>query len=240
MTEYNWTIAPLVLGTGVVDKSMGLLYRDQGIKMEGPVVGWLLLGKDRKVLVDTGPYNPGKGMDPIFSRTAEQTMEAQLRRFDTSVDEITMVINTHLHTDHCAGNGYFKNVHCLVQKKEMEYAREPLPIHKPAYDVELEGIDFELLDGDGEVAPGLQVMLAPGHTPGSQVVLVQTSEGLYVIAGDNIPHFENMAPDQPFFWPSGAYMDIREYWDTLARLKALGGFILPGHDMLVLKKTLYP
>jgi hypothetical protein len=34
MTEYNWTIAPLVLGTGVVDKSMGLLYRDQGIKMD--------------------------------------------------------------------------------------------------------------------------------------------------------------------------------------------------------------
>jgi glyoxylase-like metal-dependent hydrolase (beta-lactamase superfamily II) len=199
------------------------------------------MSENMKVLVDTGPFSPTKGMDPLFAQTAEQTIEAQLSRFGATPDDIKMVINTHLHTDHCSGNAYFKNVRCLVQKREIEYARDPLPVDRPAYAVELEGIDFQLLEGDLEVTPGIQVILTPGHTPGSQAVLVHTRQGLYVIAGDSIPNFENMAmPDNESFWPSGAYIDLREYYRSLDRLKALGGFILPSHDLLVLKKTLYP
>jgi N-acyl homoserine lactone hydrolase len=241
MMPDQWTISPLCLGTASVDKSVTLLYRDPGVKEEGPVLAWLLKHENTKILVDTGPFSPEKTMDELFTRTPEQTMEAQLRRFDTSPDEITMIINTHLHTDHCTGNAYFKNVQGLVQTKEIEYAKDPLPVHRPAYDVELEGIEFQLLDGDTEVASGLQVILVPGHSPGSQAVLVHTSQGLYVIAGDNIPCFENMeVPDNEPFWPNGLYVDLNEYYRSLGRLKALGGFILPGHDFSVLNKAVYP
>ena len=237
----EWTIAPLVLGTASVDTSLTLLHRDPGVPLPGAVLAWLLVGENMKILVDTGPFNPARGMDPLFSQTSEQTLEAQLHRFDTSPAEIAMVINTHLHTDHCSGNAYFKNRRFLVQKSEIEYARDPLPVDRPAYAVELEGIDFQLLDGDTDIAPGLQLILTPGHTPGSQSVLVQTSQGLHIIAGDTIPHFANMAvPDNEPFWPSGAYIDLREYYRSLNRLKALRGFILPSHDLLVLKKALYP
>jgi N-acyl homoserine lactone hydrolase len=241
MMSDQWTIAPLWLATGGVDRSMTLLYKDQGIKAQGPVLGWLLKSENAKVVVDTGVVGPARTTDPCFAQAPEQTLEAQLARCETTKDEIAMVINTHLHIDHCAGNACFGNVPCLVQEREMEYARNPLPVHKPAYDVQLTGINFRFLEGDREIAPGLRVILTPGHSPGSQAVLVNTTQGLFVIAGDTVPSFENMkVPDDEPFWPGGLYVDLREYYHSLNRLKALGGFILPGHDMMVLDRMQYP
>jgi N-acyl homoserine lactone hydrolase len=243
MTPDQWTIAPLVFATGVVEKSLTVLHRYHGVKQEGPVVAWLLMNGDRKILVDTGIFGPSDTSDTmgVFSRTPEQRPEAQLDRFNTSPSEISLVINTHLHADHCGGNGYFPGARFIVQKKEMEYAKHPLPATKADYKVEIKEIDFELVDGDTEIAPGIKVILTPGHTSGSQAVLVNTASGLYVIAGDTVPHFENMEVpvDEPF-WPTGLYMDLRELYESLDRLKKLGGFILPGHDMLVLQKNRYP
>ncbi len=243
MRRDQWTIAPLVLAIGVVERSLTIFHRDHGIKKEGPVVAWLLTNGERKILVDTGIFGPTDASDRIgaFSRTPEQRMEVQLNRFSTSPKEIDLVINTHLHSDHCGGNGYFPGARFLLQKREMEYAKHPLPATGPEYDVEIKESSFELLDGDAEIAPGIRTILTPGHTLGSQAVLVDTASGLYVIAGDTVPHFENMEVpvDEPF-WPTGIYIDLRELYESLHRLKSLGGFILPGHDMLVLKKNIYP
>ena len=46
MTRDRWTIAPLVLATGVVEKSLTVFHRDHGVKKEGPVVAWLLMNGD--------------------------------------------------------------------------------------------------------------------------------------------------------------------------------------------------
>jgi glyoxylase-like metal-dependent hydrolase (beta-lactamase superfamily II) len=243
MTRDQWTIAPLVLATGVVEKSLTVFHRDHGVKKEGPVVAWLLMNGDRKILVDTGIFGPSDASDRlgVFSRTPEQGLKTQLKRFNTSPKEITLVINTHLHSDHSGGNGYFPGARIIVQKREMEYAKHPLPVTKADYNVEIRESDFEILDGDAEIAPGIKIILTPGHTVGSQAVLVETASGLYVIAGDTVPHFENMeVPANEPFWPTGLYIDLRELYESLHRLKSLGGVILPGHDMLVLKKNIYP
>ena len=248
--ESEWTIAPLILATAVRDKSQTLLYRDIGVKQEGAVLAWLLISSKEKILVDTGAS--GVLNTPEFygryTQTSEQTLEAQLMRFNTSPDEIKMVINTHLHADHCAGNTLFKRAHFYVQKKEMDYARNPLPIHRHGYVVGLEGIkplfewvNFDLLEGEVNLAPGIKVLLTPGHTPGTQTVCVQTREGLYIIASDNIPFFENMAvPENASFWPSSIFVDLKEYYESLDRIKSLKGFILPGHDPRVMEKNIYP
>ena len=243
MRNDQWTIAPLALAVGVVERSLTVFHRDHGVKKEGPVVAWLLTNGSRKILVDTGMFGPSDTTDQIgvFSRTPEQRMEAQLKGFNTSPKEVDLVINTHLHADHCGGNGYFPGARFVVQKREMEYIRNPLPATRPEFSVEIRESDFELLDGDAELAPGIRVILTPGHTVGSQAVLVETASGLYVIAGDTVPHFENMeVPEGEPFWPTGIYIDLRELYESLYRLKGLGGFILPGHDMLVLKKNIYP
>jgi N-acyl homoserine lactone hydrolase len=100
---------------------------------------------------------------------------------------------------------------------------------------------FEYLDGDADVASGIKVILTPGHSLGSQAVLVETTQSTYIIAGDTITHFEQMSiPGSDSFWPGAVYVDLRQYYESLDRLKKLPGFILPGHDMLVLKQNVYP
>jgi len=242
-SDNSWTISPLLLATAEVDRSQGLLYRDAGVKIESGVLAFLVRNGRENILVDSGACGFEKSSQFIryFNQTPEQTLEAQLGRFDTSPDEITAVINTHLHIDHCAGNVFFHEARILVQKREVEYWKNPLRVHRQAYRVEVAEENFEILDGDMDIAPGIKVILTPGHSPGSQSVLVETSVGLYVLVGDSVPHFENMAvPDGEPFWPSGIYVDLREYYGTLYRLKALGGSILPGHDLQVLRKEVYP
>lgn len=243
MARDRWTISPLLLATAEVDRSQGLLYKDLGVKIESGVLAFLLSNGEEKVLVDSGVCGVTETSQFLryFRRTPEQTLEAQLARLETEPDEISIVINTHLHIDHCAGNVLFRNARCLVQRKELDYWRDPLRVHRQAYKIELLEAGFELLDGDAEVLPGVRVMFTPGHSPGSQSVLVETAGGLYVLPGDAVPHFSNMEvrAGEPF-WPNGIYVDLCQYYASLDRLRNLKGVILPGHDLRVMKKNRYP
>ena len=242
MTGRQWTIAPLVLATAVRDLSQVLLMAPMGTDVDGAVLAWLLMSGDEKILVDTG-FGAMDTPDLMhnFSRTPEQSLGAQLARFNTAPEEIRLVVNTHLHIDHCGGNCFLPNARFLAQKSELEYARDPLPVHKPAYNVDLSCMNLELFEGDAEIAEGVRTTVTPGHSPGSQAVLVNTSKGLYVIAGDTITHYLSMdVPEGTSFWPGPLYVGLREYYESLDRLRDLGGTILPGHDPLVLKQTAYP
>lgn len=239
----KWKIAPLILGTAVRDKSQALLLRDVGVKLKSPILAWLLMSEDKRILVDTGAFGPIEKpeISSRYDQTPEETIKHQLSRYNMNFDDITVVINTHLHQDHAGGNAYFTKATFFVQRREMEYAKNPLPIHKGAYDLDFTGMNFEYLEGDAEVMPGIKVIFTPGHSPGSQAVLVETEKGDYILAGDTITHFEQMSiPGSDSFWPGAIYVDLREYYHSLDRLKHLRGFILPGHDMLVLQRNVYP
>jgi N-acyl homoserine lactone hydrolase len=242
MTGRQWSIAPLVLATAVRDLSQVLLMAPMGKGVDGAVLAWLLRSGDEKILVDAGfGAMDTPDLKNNFSRTPEQTMGAQLARFNIAQEAIRLVVNTHLHVDHCGGNCFLPNARFLAQKSELEYARDPLPVHRPAYDVDLSHMDIELLEGETEIAEGVRTIVTPGHSPGSQAVLVDTGKGLYVIAGDTITHYLSMdVPEGTSFWPGPLYVDLKEYYGSLDRLRDLGGTILPGHDPHVLKQTVYP
>lgn len=237
-----WTIAPLVLATAVRDLSQVLLMAPMGNGVDGAVLAWLLQSGDEKILVDTGfGAMDTPDLKNNFSRTPEQTLESQFGRFNIVPEEIRLVVNTHLHVDHCGGNCFLPNARFLVQKSELEYAQNPLPIHRPAYDVDLSPMDLELLEGDTQITEGVRTIVTPGHSPGSQAVLVDTGKGLYVIAGDTITHYLCMDVSKgTSFWPGPLYVNLKEYYESLDQLRDLGGTILPGHDPLVLKQTTYP
>ena len=105
-----WKIVPLNLGKGPWDKSSLTYLRDPGVRIEIVYLAFLLICGDEKILVDTGPPAPVQ-MAPFhmpYSQSIEQTMEAQLARFHTRSEEIHVVVNTHLHWDHCYRNSLFK------------------------------------------------------------------------------------------------------------------------------------
>jgi N-acyl homoserine lactone hydrolase len=232
MAGKKWTIAPLVLATAVRNISQVLLMSPPGGSVDGAVLAWLVRSGDETVLVDTGFGSMEKeDLKGDFTRAPEQTLEAQLGRFDLTPEDIRLVVNTHLHLDHCAGNCFLPDARFVVQRSEMDYALAPLPAHVPAYDVDLSSPKLELLDGDTEITDGIRVIVTP----------VDTESGLFILAGDTIAHYINMeVPKGASFRPSPLYVDLREYYASLDRLRDLGGTILPGHDPLVLKQTVYP
>lgn len=107
-----------------------------------------------------------------------------------SPDEIDIVINTHLHFDHCGWNTHydqhgepvptFPRAIYYVQRGEMEHAHEQHERDRVSYmthnyDPLLESGKMKLLDGDAEIVPGISVKVYPGHTRNLQAVMIQSN-----------------------------------------------------------------
>ena len=144
---------------------------------------------DGRLLVDTGMtrLHPAVAdMDPRVMPLDEQD------GFD--VGSIDLVVNTHLHYDHCGGNHLFAGIPIHVQRRELEDALGPEDYTIREW-VDAPGVEYVPVDGALELLPGVRLVPAPGHTPGSQVVLVDTADGPVVIAGDTAVFFDEL--DEP-------------------------------------------
>jgi len=132
------------------------------------------------ILVDTGVGWPDDMLKDwkIVNRHAADAMAEH----DLSPADVRIVINTHLHFDHCGQNAVFKHAPFYIQRPELERARRQETVAAQWFD--FAGARFELLDGDAEVAEGVRVVATPGHTVGHQSVLVETSDGGAVMIGD--------------------------------------------------------
>ena len=122
--------------------------------------------------------------------------------------DVRWVINTHLHFDHAGGNTTldpeleddprrhvrpsFPNATYVVQRAEQEFARHTNERTRASYlPHNFEPIAaagrWRLLEGDGEVLPGISVRLAPGHVPFHQIVLVRDRNETAAFVADLIP-----------------------------------------------------
>ena len=133
-----------------------------------PVYVHVIDHPDARVLVDTGmtQLHPAVAdMDPRLMPLSEQA------GFD--VAGIDVVVNTHLHFDHCGGNHLFTGRPVYVQRAELDDARSQ-PDYTIREWVEAPGVQYVPVDGTLELLPGIRLVPTPGHTRGSQVVVVQT------------------------------------------------------------------
>ena len=128
---------------------------------------------DGRILVDTGMIDSTPELDKQWGI-----------RFDPEKipRDVVCVVNTHLHFDHCGGNRLFAGTPIHVQRAEREAAREP-DYTIPEW-VEFNGATYVEHDGEAKIAPDVRVLPTPGHTTGHQSVLVETDDGLVVLAGD--------------------------------------------------------
>jgi N-acyl homoserine lactone hydrolase len=138
---------------------------------------------DGLVLVDTGMIDSTPELDEEWHPTI---YPERIPR-----EDVVAVVNTHLHFDHCGGNRLFagSGVPIYVQRAEREAAREP-DYTVPEW-VEFPGARYVELDGGAEIVPGLRVLPTPGHSAGHQSVLVDTQDGLVVVAGDVAHRWED-------------------------------------------------
>ena len=187
--------------------------------LEWPVHGFVVTHPRGAVLVDTGVGGP----DQVLSdwRVVNRSAADALSELDMTPSDIGLVINTHLHFDHCGQNAVFRHAAFYVQRAEVSRAQRE---SRELYDwFDFMNARFELLDGDTEVLPGLSVITTPGHTVGHQCVLVRRGDAVSdVLIGDAAytPRLYLSPPDANL--PPGQASDPVAWRDSLGRIRSTG------------------
>jgi len=206
---------------------------------------WVIAGPDRVFLVDTGfTAETAARRKRTFLRCPIES----LQHLDIDPDSVSDVILTHLHYDHVGNFHKLKHAKFHLQERELAFATgRHVQYSYFGHGFEEEDIvgvvrlnfrrRLELYEGDMEIAPGLTVHFAPGHTAGLQVVRVHTQRGYVVLASDASHYYENIRTKRPFV----AAVDIAAMLDAFRKVERLADsphHIIPGHDPLVTQQ--YP
>jgi glyoxylase-like metal-dependent hydrolase (beta-lactamase superfamily II) len=139
----------------------------------------LIRAAGKWILVETGA---GEKWDArrrdIFGIEGPPRLPDQLKARGVAPEQLDLIINTHLHFDHCGWNTRivegkavptFPNARYVVQRGELEHAKHPTERDRASYlgdnflPIEAAG-QWWLLEGDREVAPGVELLRVPGHT----------------------------------------------------------------------------
>lgn len=142
------------------------------------ILGYLIRDHEDFFLVDTGV---GLGSDEVDGLYQPERVELStaVSRAGVSFEQITAIVNSHLHFDHCGNNSLFPDVPIFVQDAELVAARQP------GYTVP-EWVDFAkarytAIRGRHAISPHVELIPTPGHTPGHQSVVVRSPSGIDVI-----------------------------------------------------------
>ncbi len=240
----NCIIHPIPLVERSGDKSE-MTYRLNFGQIVRPITySWYIEGTKDKILVDAG-LRAQFLLTTRNERVNEiQTLEAGLHKLGISYNDIDIIILTHLHHDHVAEASRFPRAKCIVQQRELEFARNPHPLVAAAYNRELiDGLDFEVVNGDTKICEEISVLSTPGHSPGGQSVSVKTAQGTAIIAGICTIR-ENFYPPPgttslPVIIP-GTHINAFEAYDSLIRIKEIADIIVPSHEPELRKKSSIP
>lgn len=147
-----------------------------------PCLGYLVDHPGGLLLLDTG-----MGRHPEVDahyQPRRRPLQAALAAVGARAEDVRLVVNCHLHFDHCGGNPELPGRPIFTQRVELETARTAENYTLPEL-VDAVGLRYELLDGEAEVLPGVLVLPTPGHTAGHQSVVVRRRDGTVVIAGQS-------------------------------------------------------
>src|SRR5215468_5756706 len=167
-------IYALCVGYLELDRASMLSDLTPGTPWTVPVSSYLVVHPQGRLLFDTGVHCQSI-TDPIGRMGEERARRirirsqvgddvvSQLARVGLQPDDITYVVNSHLHFDHCGGNEFFPHSTILVQKPEMEAARRPggVASYSPSVIDFDHPLRYQLVDGEYDVFSDGKVILIP-------------------------------------------------------------------------------
>jgi len=220
-----------------MELDMGILtYRyNYGTKIQTPVYCWYIEGASQNILVDTGADAELATSFRGFPAEKIMSFEAALDSVGLKPGDIDLVIQTHLHWDHCANTSKCQKAKVLVTEDELRFALSPHPITGLSYKKDLlKDLNFVLVSGQYEVAPGIELIPAPGHSPGTQAVAINTEKGKAVITGfcclrENFEPPEEVREIMPVITP-GTHLNAVDAFESTLRIKGLADILIPMHD----------
>ena len=123
------------------------------------------------LLFDTGLGPPHDELDVIY-RPTRYDLPRLLSQQGVSMRDV--VVNCHLHFDHCGGNHLFPHARIVVQRTELEEAQTPG--YRLREWVDFEGASMDVVDGEHDIWPAARVVPTPGHTMDHQSLVLLTPE----------------------------------------------------------------
>jgi N-acyl homoserine lactone hydrolase len=157
---------------------------------------------------------------PVHGFVVNRSVADALAELDMSPADIGLVINTHLHFDHCGQNAVFRHAPFYVQRAELNrMRRDSADLHEW---FGFMNAQFELLDGDADVLPGLEVIATPGHTEGHQCVVVRGDGGGFdLLIGDAAYTPRQYAAPASDDLPVGQASDVEAWRESVRRIRSL-------------------
>ena len=145
-----------------------------------PVLAYLVRHGRGTLLFDTGIGHAGPETEAHY-RPRRRDLRDALSAAGVDLADVSLVVNSHLHFDHCGGNPLLPGTPVLVQGVELATARSGGYTADEL--VDFPGATYEELDGEAEVWPGVWIVPTPGHTAGHQSLIVRQPDGTVVLAG---------------------------------------------------------
>lgn len=198
-----------------------------GQKYLAPVRPLLVRTDDGNILLDTGIGDIPEKLRKYYPVHRDSNLRDSLAAEGLTPDDISLIINTHLHFDHAGNNRMFPTANIIAQKKELDFARDPPKFLRGGYIRDFfETPNLRTIEGENEIAEGIRVILTPGHTAGHQSVIIDAGPTRYVYTGDVSPVRENWETGIPV----GILLDPMAATESLERCKALGAKPIFSHD----------
>ena len=142
-----------------------------------------IVGHPRGVLLlDTG-LGAGDPETEDWYRPQRIELADALGAAGMRLPDIDVVVNCHLHFDHCGGNPRLAGTPVVCQRNELAIAQRG--DYTMEHLIDYPGSTYDLLDGEAELWPGIHVIPTPGHVDGHQSVVVECDDGSLVLAGQS-------------------------------------------------------